>query len=309
MVFDKTNLGTPFHLNSFNEIIDNEFNLERRSINQKYGKYDFFLSKKTGIKRLISPLEDYFIPYGGPILNQQFKDSNGKLSDLINNSEAMTNANYIRVRLPPLYDVTVFQKLGYKLSKSFTSIINLTEGSEIIWNNFKKSLRKKIRKCERQKLDIYESKDINDIIDFRNLLDNTLPSRLFLPSTDFFVKFLTKTFEDFSCNLLVVKKNKLLGGAIHLHSKDWCYSWISASSNEGKKLGINPLIKWHSIVNAVNTKKKFYDMMGLGGSKGIKDYKRSFGGKEIPIYTATKRKGLYSLIYKPYSLIKKFKDK
>ena len=205
---------------------------------------------------------------------------------------------------------------GFKRNTKYTSIIDLTQSLDEIWQNMnRKSTRHSIIKAQKQEIKIKINKKYEQ---FYNILKSIMEHKGF-------GSYLTKKKENFetikrygTC-FTAEYKNNVLGGNLYFEDKDNIILVYSASKrftvsdNIAKMMGnINRLLQWEAIKYAKEKGIKTYDMGGLWSEeeaeqnqtkKGINFFKLSFGSKKVTRYEYVKSYSkIYNLAYHLYNL-------
>lgn len=201
---------------------------------------------------------------------------------------------------------------GFSSSTTFTSVIDLNQDLNAIWNNFdRKSTRYCIKKANQEGIKFKINKDYKEFYDiYKNFLVTKNLSSLFKTnyiSLDSMMKFGTLFTSYFN--------DELLGGHLYLEDENNIILWISASNrlDVGKKKAAvigngNRLLHWEAIKYAKQKGLNKFDWGGIWSDietqsdrdkYSINSFKLSFGGIKEIRYNYDK---IYS---KKYALIKK----
>lgn len=171
----------------------------------------------------------------------------------------------------------IVEEKGYHLS--------LNENYQDILKSYSKDRKMRLKQANKNNQVIIKSKDLEL---FLNLLEEyTLPKIHHIDKwqhKDFFYN-LAKWFH---LEILISNQyNKVLGGAILIKHRSTIYYLASFSSHEGRKLNSMTLLLDYVIQQNALGHHKFLDL-GLKGTEGIEDFKRSFGAQGYRIYQAYK---------------------
>lgn len=184
------------------------------------------------------------------------------------------------------------QKLpGYKLTNipylpTKTLQINLLNSQKQILSQMKSKTRYNIRLAQKKDIQIVNSKNINEFVNFWRT--NFERKRFPLITQK---KNLISLFKAFGKNadLLIAKKNnKLIAGLFLLRTKDKTFYMYATSNDKGKKMFAPTLLTWEGIVLAKKNKCKIFDFDGIYDERfpikswlGFTKFKKGFGGYEI----------------------------
>lgn len=262
--------------------------------------FPLFYRKNAILNMITSPPFSY-VPYLGPAITSEYEDlKQDKKEFMMNNIvEEFGNEvkkyspNYTMIRTTPDFsDIRPFRWEGYITYPNYTYTINLNLTLEEIWNNFKKSCRRKIKIAE-GKVSIEHSFDVSEL---RNLTKSRYEeqginapsyiSSLFLAEVaDRFKKYVDIYYlydEDqtnaISCQLNVKYRERYL-------------SWVGSVKTDLE--GGNEYLEWELIKiaksegykkfeeNGANTKNlcKFKSKFNPNLEMGFDVYKKSFIGQ------------------------------
>ncbi len=129
------------------------------------------LSKKSILYNLFSNTEGNgtLECFEGPVLNESCDlDSFSKFLELIESFAKKINVETVRFQNLPVFATwrqnqevyKLFESKGYKLNKWLTSIVNLD--NEKLFNSFKRSVRKNIRKCINMDLSVHRCRTFDE---------------------------------------------------------------------------------------------------------------------------------------------------
>ena len=210
-------------------------------------------------------------------------------------------------------------KDGFKRQKEITSVIDLTQDLDTIWNNMnKKSTRYGIKKAEKEGIVV----KINEGHDEFLKIYNSFLKKIGLRSTIelFGIKKLTvEDLKKYGTLFTAEYNNEIITGTLFLEDESHIEAWIGGSKrfevDDKMKRRIayaNRLIDWEMIKYAKDKGIKEYDLGGLwseeeakkdSSKQGINDFKLSFGGKIETRYSYEKIYSKpYKFFYKLYTL-------
>jgi len=223
-----------------------------------------------------------------------------------------------------------FIKEGYKINNFKTYVTDLSQDIDTLWKKVKKNAKNDVTKAEREKVQVKEIENKNDLKIFE-LLSQTWEQTKGIETTDPFAS-LEKDWRDYKSNIqnffLAYKDDKLLAGLRigRFNGIAYTHQVLNAYSQSANVGG--PLLTWHAIKWAKESGFKTYDFSGgESDPKNEKDYKRyseqwdslfsykkKWGGEEIPYFqfikiVNEKSYKLFRLVSKPDWIFRKYKKK
>jgi len=208
---------------------------------------------------------------------------------------------------------------GFICQKKFTSIIDLTQDLDIIWQNMdKKNARYRINRAQREDIEIWINKDYNEFFQiYRSFIQKKGMKSLF----DVFGVGSTtlETMKKYGTLFTAEHDGEVLVGTLYLKDNSKIKAWIGASKrlevDKAKATMISNadrLIDWELIKYAKEEGIKEFDLGGLWPKdeaekdekkNGINKYKLFLGGKIFTRYCYYKiySKG-YNILYQLYNI-------
>ena len=281
---------TVFHSTEWNALLQETFVVESITLlafkeDCLQGVYTFFI---TSDLKLLSPPEQFESIYGGPIA---INDDRGVICALLQFSRNLRRCSLYRISVPPEMDLSPFTDRGYSIRKLFyTSLIDLRKSNEDLWGSFDgKRARTPIRKAEKNGVEVIDG-DISNLPSYYLILKDVLSrANVHLLPQYYYAKILSSLRRQVRTKFLIAKcRGELVGGAIFLcFGKVACY-WSGATTEAGRDLYASDLIQWEFIKWAKLAGYETYDLLRFHPEllPGITQFKRKFGGKEIPLYVA-----------------------
>jgi hypothetical protein len=131
-----------------------------------------FYRAKSGLRFLYSPPQQslVYVPYLGfmmsPVFDSLRQHKKENYLDIVSRDVCREigrmNANRISIASPPrLIDFRHFKWSGYRVEVSYTYIIDLKRSTQEIWNSLSKDCKKSIKDCEKKKLTLKPSDDVD----------------------------------------------------------------------------------------------------------------------------------------------------
>ena len=178
---------------------------------------------------------------------------------------------------------------GYKLQKGCQQII-LIEGldEEKVWQNYKKRIRRDVRKAKGAGVKVKKLTESNEIEKLFELYLRTMRRNKACPVWS------KKAFYSIYDNLVLKNKaemifadlnNKYIAGVISIYSEDTCYYFMSASDAEYLKYCPNDLLLHTIIADSISKNKKHVDLMTSRESDTeLIKFKDKWGSQKYPSY-------------------------
>jgi len=200
---------------------------------------------------------------------------------------------------------------GFKRKEEVTSVIDLTQDLDAIWNNFdKKSTKYGIRRAEREGIIIRKNEKYEEFLEMYNSFLKQIGIKSFLEI--FGIKNLNvNDLKKYGTLIVAEYDGEVIAGSLYLEDESHIEAWIGGSKrlesdNKMKILSAcaNRLIDWEVIKYAKEKGIKEFDLGGLWpeeeankdvSKKGINSFKLSFGGKTVTRYSYEKT---YSKTYR-----------
>ncbi len=230
---------------------------------------------KAGIKYIYQPP---YIPFY-EILNIGGEDVHKKF---INNLNIHLSAHkYIAKyflrddRFTPVNGFKIVEERGYHLP--------LNDTYETIFKSYSKGRKAQVKQAKRNGQEIIQSEDLELFLVLHE--EHTLPKIHLISKWQYaFIKKLYRNLsKGYSLEISFCQQNdKLSGGIIVLKFLSRIYYLDSFSTEAGRKHNSVTLLIDHVIQQNLQTQYKFFDL-GLKGTEGIEDFKRSFGATEYKI--------------------------
>ncbi len=131
-----------------------------------------FYGVKSGLRFLYSPPPQSlaYVPYLGLVMSPVFdslrQHKKEHYLDIVSREVSREldrlNANHIFIASSPrLIDFRHFKWSGYRVEVSYTYIIDLTRSTREIWDSLSKDCKKSIKDCEKKKLTLKPSDDVD----------------------------------------------------------------------------------------------------------------------------------------------------
>ncbi|MBQ3464444.1 peptidoglycan bridge formation glycyltransferase FemA/FemB family protein [Candidatus Saccharibacteria bacterium] len=236
---------------------------------------------------------------GGPNLDCKNKSLVKAVFKDIKNEGKNAGCVFVRVRPQlPLSDssLKLFSSLGLKkapmyLSVEYAGVLDLEKSEAEILQNASQGFRRKLRKAEKNDVQISVSKDPKDIKDFYKIQLETAKRNKFYAFSE---SFLEKQFAAFAKNdeaLLFIAKTSdhqiLAENFMIFYGTEASYHY-GVSSDLGTKYSAAPLLHIEAMREARRRHITRYNLWGIVGPDekhhrfyGVSEFKRSFGCSEL----------------------------
>lgn len=301
-VVDRSPNGTIFHSWKWLKILEKHSCLKIAGIRSRgelyplfimdkekaVGIYPLFFFKNSLIRSCYSPPTLVEMVFLGPLFpgmdsmkeekKQIFIEEVQKLIDRFIKKDQ--KANYIQINTTPGYeDCRSFRWSGYTVEPMYTYYIDISQGTDLLWKSFNRSLRYYIEKARKEGITVTDgTKD--DVLFIYDLLKER--GRIASPK-----ELMGDLFSGFSPNHLKVfmakTNSETLSGIITILYKDKVTFWAGAPRCSYKGLSPNELLLWESIRWAAEQGYKTFEIEGAD-DYSLFPFKRKFNGKVIPYY-------------------------
>ncbi|MDR3704399.1 MAG: GNAT family N-acetyltransferase [Paludibacteraceae bacterium] len=264
-------------------------------------------------KGLLGNLTSRSIIIGGPLV----ADNNPEVALALMktyNSTIKSKAIYSQIR--NVFDVSylknVFQKLNYVYEDHLDIHVDLTKSEEELWNSISSKKRNKIRKAERESVQVREVESFEDKQAVYQILKDVYKrAKLPLASKELF---------DNAFDLFTRKKmiriygayfgDILIGTRIVLLYKDIAYDWYAGSFSTYYHKNPNDILPWKIFLNEKLKGMRLFDFGGAGKPGvpyGVRDYKKQFGGELVCYgrYELIHNRFIYSVVSRLFKLFRK----
>ncbi len=292
--------GTVFHLSNWARVLQRTYRfvpyylvLEDADRRIKAG-CPFFVIKSwlTGNRLVCLPFTDvcYALASGDEDIESLFCAAIEKAKE--------EKARYIEIR--GQQPNGIWQGLHFKNQNYYKTFrLDLSPGTDSVWNGFRKFTRRHIRKAERTKLTIEKSETEKGMRDFYLLNLATRKKHGVPPQPyDFFENMWQELIPTGLAFVLLVKyKNVSIAGGVFLVDKDTIYYKFNASDRNYLQYRPNHLLIWHAIQYGCEKGYNFFDSgRSSPDNLGLVAFKRSWGMQErdLPYYYWPTVKGVAS---------------
>lgn len=218
--------------------------------------------------------------YGGIISEREIKEK--EINEIF---ACLTKGNivYISITGNPLFDYSLPKQ--FKTKKDFTQIIKLRKDEEKIWENYKYSNRKQIKKAKRSGVVCREAKNIDEWKKYYFIYQEAIKRWGDKATSSYPFSLFENMFKARNPNIklwLVIYDGKIVGGNLNFYHNKHCVEWHASFLSDYFKYGIRNFLV-HSIILDANAKDyKYYDFNPSGGHEGTMRFKEAFGPEKLP---------------------------
>ena len=186
-----------------------------------------------------------------------------------------------------VYDVSrfklLFEKLGYKFEDHLNFLIDLNKPKEELWRQIHRSMRKNIKKAQRNGVIIEEMGDKSHIRTFYDFLKDVYHhAKIPLADISLFEAIYDILVPAGMAKFHLAKYNdEYVGGRLSFIYKKTIYADSVGVPKKYKDLNVNPLLNWHVIEWGSANGFHIFDFGGAGKpdkNYGVREFKRQFGG-------------------------------
>lgn len=224
------------------------------------------------------------IPYGGFLGNME---NFSLFLDILEETLKKDHIHFIRVSKN--FQTSFPELKGYSKDTAYTHLLDLDQMTEeSIWANYKKRVRRDIRKAEKSGITIHEAKEPQEIDLLFDLYVETMKrnkayntwSRKALHAID---QHLVKKEE--AKILLAKRKDEVIAGIILIFSPRTIYYFFAASAPQHLSLCPNDLLVHHGICLAIREGRKLFDLMASQKEDvALMNFKEKWGAQKYPFY-------------------------
>lgn len=200
---------------------------------------------------------------------------------------------------------SVFSRYGFSKARLATIVVDLFPDLDILWHKLKNESRYKVRRAERQGVQISEVEDMEGLYQFYSIYRETCRRAGVVTANFRCMKLLWECFRPMNAIRVFIShwQNHPISGQIVIFHKDIMHLHYVSHSDFSKKHKIygNDLMQWHLIRWG---REHGYRLLDYGGyavnpmrpkEVGMNQFKERWGGRIVEY-------NVYSKIYKPWRL-------
>ncbi|HVP73736.1 MAG TPA: GNAT family N-acetyltransferase [Phycisphaerales bacterium] len=243
-----------------------------------------YLEKRKGPFRAIgSPLPGWSTAYMGPLIAED-ADVPATLRAFLDHKSFKRYAYFACRTLIHRHDVDL-APFGFDLLTKFeTYWIDLLETEEALWGNLKSECRSRVRKAEKEGVEIRRETDDSFLDDFWGMSGETFAKSHIQPTHT--REFCIQVWRKLSPLNRVYVLSAFVSGRraailILPFDSQTMYYWGGASYQEFREVPVNNLLHWRAIRDAKALGLKRYDFVSSEGGPGR--FKKTFGPKPVDL--------------------------
>lgn len=188
-------------------------------------------------------------------------------------------------RLNPLDDNTrlISRRLASPDTTEMMAIGEL-ESETTLLQSYKRSVRKEIRKAEKEGFSTDISRDWSDWEEYYSLYEKALLRWGDKATSRYRLALFSELFEAHSSNIklwIIRRADEIIGGNLNFYHNRHCVEWHAAFDSRFFGSGARNLLVHRIMLDAMDRGYTFYDFNPSGGHEGTRAFKKSFGTSEI----------------------------
>ena len=243
-----------------------------------------YLEKRKGPFRAIgSPLPGWSTAYMGPLIAED-ADVSTTLRAFLEHDRFKRYAYFGCRTLIHRHDVDL-APFGFDLLTKFeTYWIDLLESEETLWSNLKSECRSRVRKAEKEDVEIRRETDDSFLNDFWSMSEETFAKSHIQPTHT--REFCTQVWKRLSPLNRVHVLSAFVSGRraailVLPFDSQTMYYWGGASYQEFREIPVNNLLHWRAIREAKALGLRRYDFVSSEGGPGR--FKKTFGPRPVDL--------------------------
>jgi len=219
--------------------------------------------------------------YGGIISERAIKEK--ELNKIFIYLIKGDSAN-ISVTGNPFFDYNLPKQ--FQTEEDFTQIIKLGKDEEKIWENYKYSNRKQIKKAKRSGVVCREAMNIDEWKKYYFIYQEAIKRWGNEATSSYPFSLFENMFKSKNPSIklwLVIYDGKIVGGNLNFYHNVHCVEWHASFLSDYFKYGIRNFLVHNLILDANAKGYKYYDFNPSGGHEGTMRFKESFGPERLPV--------------------------
>jgi CelD/BcsL family acetyltransferase involved in cellulose biosynthesis len=250
---------------------------------QCIGVWPFREMRKGPFRVIGSPLPGWSTAYMGPLIAED-ADVHAVLHTLLDHRACKRYAYFACRTLVHRHDVDL-APFGFSLLNKFeTYWIDLTQAEDVLWAALKSECRSRIRKAEKEGVEVRRENDGAFLEDFWRMSEETFAKSHIQPTHT--REFCAQVWERLAPVDRVHVLSAFAGGRraatlilpLDTHTM---YYWGGASYQEFRDLPVNNLLHWQAIKDAKARGLRCYDFVSSEGGPGR--FKKTFGPQAVDV--------------------------
>ena len=297
-------------------------------------------NKLNKFTKFISKFGNRITWISGPIIHEEKKENRRKIIQTFiaalneisekNNIVIIDGYTHAEDELIDQDILNEFEKNGFRNEYFTTFILDLSRPIEEIWRNVAKKARNDVTRAERRNVTVKEIVNYEDFKDFRNLIKNwgktkgmDIKDQKEVIEKDW--RLYQKGLQHF---FVAYEDNKIISGLrVGTFNKIAYTHQVLSTYSKATSLG-GSILTWYAVEWAKNKGMRVYDFSGVKSPpkdekkiekhnaqwKGLTEYKKKWGGKELQYSHLIKTKKdttykIFRLLSKPDFLYREYKRK
>ena len=248
----------------------------------------------TLVVKIKSRRASFLLVPHGPIVNSKFKNQNAKLlSILLEKLKELAKQEKVDfIRISPILirseeNDSLFKSFGFKTAPlhyhpESSWKLNIEPKEQELFDKMRKTTKYLIKKAQNNKeIEIFQSKDINDIEIFNKIHLEVVKKQKFVPfSLDYFKKEFLAFLPDNNIAIFFAKyQGKIIAASYGIFWSHMSFYHHAALLPEYRKIPVSYLLQWEAIKEEKNRGCYIYDFWGY--SDPVKSPKHPYSGPTL----------------------------
>ena len=195
----------------------------------------------------------------------------------------------------------------YQTRDYFTQILTLEKGFEAIWNDYKHSVRKQIKKAERNGVYVKLADNLEEYEEYFRIYQMALERWGKEAKSGYEFVLFENMHKLGRANvrlwLVYCRDGKMVGGTLAFYHNWHSVEWHAAFDSDYFKFGTRNFLVNEIIKDAIQNRYRVYDFNPSGGHEGVVEFKKSFGAQKRTFKLWHFRSPVYQRLSKLRSLL------
>jgi len=198
------------------------------------------------------------------------------------------------IRIGKEYQTQFPELKGYQKELAYTHLLDVSQMTEdILWKNYKKRVRRDVRKAEKSGITIHEPAHLQEIDSLFNLYLQTMKRNeaynVWTKQTLYAIYH--RLVQKGGGKILLAKlQDEIIAGIILIFSPETTYYFFAASDQKYLSLCPNDLLVHRGISLTIQDERKFFDFMtSQEEDVALMNFKEKWGAEKHPFYFYEKR--------------------
>ena len=219
--------------------------------------------------------------YGGVISDDRINQQ--KVNKIFKFLEGKCKFANTKIMGNPYYDYDLPGR--YQVRDYFTHTINLNQGFEVIWGNYKRNTRWLVNRAKRDGVYVKPADTLEEYKEYFKIYQSVLEQLGEKATSRYEFVLFENVYKMAGVNArlwLVYYQDKVVGGTLAFYHKSHSVVWHAAFDKNYYKFGISDGLYNEVITDAIQNGFKVYDFNPSGGHEGGVKFKESFGAERRP---------------------------